>query len=96
MALHFGMAGGNFRFVRWKGCDDEEIDILEDGMASGIVKPLHTLGQFLGPNRRSPNGSYPALSVDDLDSSATDNNSLDQSGVTHHSPTQVLKNFNEI
>ncbi|KAM2148854.1 hypothetical protein ACFX1Q_005413 [Malus domestica] len=62
----------------------------------GIVKPLQALGQLLGPNRRSPNGSHSALSVDDPDSSATDSNSLDQSGVTHHSPTQVLKNFNEI
>ncbi|KAM1484806.1 hypothetical protein ACFXTO_036818 [Malus domestica] len=63
---------------------------------SGIVKPLQALGQFLGPNRRSPNGSHSALAVDDPDSSAADSNSLDQSGVTHHSPTQVLKNFNEI
>ncbi|CAB4276477.1 unnamed protein product [Prunus armeniaca] len=62
----------------------------------GIVKPLQALGQFLGPTRRSTNGSHSALAVDDPDSSAADSSSFDQSGVTHHSPTQVLKNFNEI
>ncbi|KAM1033727.1 hypothetical protein FF1_037186 [Malus domestica] len=36
------------------------------------------------------------LSVDDPDSFAADNNILDQSDVTHHSPNQVLKNYNEI
>ncbi|TQD83392.1 hypothetical protein C1H46_031037 [Malus baccata] len=36
------------------------------------------------------------LSVDDPDSFAADNNILDQSDITHHSPNQVLKNYNEI
>ncbi|XP_010549497.1 PREDICTED: F-box protein At1g30200 [Tarenaya hassleriana] len=53
-----------------------------------IFKPFQALGQFLGPKR-----SY-------LDSSAFGNGNgggeIDQGGVTHHSPTQVLRNFNEI
>ncbi|CAK9167850.1 unnamed protein product [Ilex paraguariensis] len=52
-----------------------------------IIKPFQSLTQFLGPKR--PVGpSSSSLSTDDDD--------LDQNGVTHHSPTQVLKNFNEI
>lgn len=55
----------------------------------GIVKPIQTLGQFLGPKRPSSSGpSSSSLAVgteEDADG-----------GVTHHSPTQVLKNFNEI
>lgn len=58
----------------------------------GIVKPIQALGQFLGPKRSSSSSS--ALSVgnnvdgdDDLEHGG---------GVTHHSPTQVLKNFEEI
>jgi hypothetical protein len=47
----------------------------------GIVKPLQALSQFLGPKRFSSNGD------DELDQGGT---------VSHHSPTQVLKNFNEI
>ncbi|KAM2485582.1 hypothetical protein TB2_037093 [Malus domestica] len=39
---------------------------------SGIVKPLQALGQFLGPNQRSLNGSHSALSIDDPDYSAAD------------------------
>ncbi|PQP93639.1 F-box protein [Prunus yedoensis var. nudiflora] len=61
-----------------------------------VVRVDCALGQFLGPSRRSTNGSHSALAVDDPDSSAADSSSFDQSGVTHHSPTQVLKNFNEI
>ncbi|CAM8994762.1 unnamed protein product [Rhodiola kirilowii] len=47
----------------------------------GIVKPLQALGQLLGPRR-----SGLAVRSDEVE----------QGGVTHHSPTQVLKNFNEI
>ncbi|KAG2303967.1 hypothetical protein Bca52824_032618 [Brassica carinata] len=47
-----------------------------------IFKPFQALGQFLGPARRS--------------SSSLDDEIDHQSGVTHHSPTQVLKNFAEI
>ncbi|CAI0544989.1 unnamed protein product [Linum tenue] len=50
----------------------------------GIVKPFQALGQLLGPKRSSGGGN------DD------DAGEMDQGGVTHHSPTQVLKNFNEI
>lgn len=55
----------------------------------GIVKPLQALGQFLGPRRSSSSGSSLAVGNDD-------DGELEQAGVTHHSPTQVLKNFNEI
>ncbi|CAK9135501.1 unnamed protein product [Ilex paraguariensis] len=56
---------------------------------SGISKPLQYLTQFLGPKRSvGPASSSSSLSIDEDD--------LDQNGVTHHSPTQVLKNFNEI
>ncbi|XP_057763985.1 F-box protein At5g46170-like [Salvia miltiorrhiza] len=51
---------------------------------SGIFKPLQSLSQLITPSaRRLP------LS-EDFDCEA------EQSTVTHHSPTQVLKNFNEI
>ncbi|KAK1422779.1 hypothetical protein QVD17_18065 [Tagetes erecta] len=61
----------------------------------GIVKPIQALGQFLGPKRSSSSSSLssPSLSVGNVDG----DDDFDQSGgVTHHSPTQVLKNFNEI
>ncbi|XP_058197666.1 F-box protein At1g30200-like [Rhododendron vialii] len=49
-----------------------------------IAKPFQALGQLLGPKR--PNSS-----------SAEDDDEFDSNGgVTHHSPTQVLKNFSEI
>lgn len=61
----------------------------------GIVKPIQTLGQFLGPKRPSSSTSSsstsPSLAVGS-DSASDDADA----GVTHHSPTQVLKNFNEI
>ncbi|KAK6917155.1 F-box domain [Dillenia turbinata] len=59
---------------------------------SGIIKPLQNLGQFLtAPKRFTNPSSSGSSSVDDDDASE------DQNGVvTHHSPTQVLKNFNEI
>ncbi|ESR62260.1 hypothetical protein CICLE_v10015378mg [Citrus x clementina] len=41
----------------------------------------------------SSSGSGTTLSVG---SSSADDEEMDQGGVTHHSPTQVLKNFNEI
>ncbi|XP_061979536.1 F-box protein At5g46170-like [Populus nigra] len=57
----------------------------------GISKPFQALSQMFGPKVNSRNGNGPSLSV------ATDDDmELDQAGVTHHSPTQVLKNFNEI
>ncbi|KAJ0230343.1 F-box protein [Hirschfeldia incana] len=45
-----------------------------------IFKPFQALGQFLGPRR----------------SSSSSDDEIDHNGVTHHSPTQVLKNFAEI
>ncbi|KAK7412560.1 hypothetical protein VNO78_04025 [Psophocarpus tetragonolobus] len=59
----------------------------------GIVKPIQTLGQFLGPKRpsSSSSGSSPTAS-----SLAVGSDEESEGGVTHHSPTQVLKNFNEI
>ena len=56
----------------------------------GIVKPIQTLGQFLGPKRPSSSSPTPSSSI----AVGTDDDS--DAGVTHHSPTQVLKNFNEI
>ncbi|TKY71951.1 F-box protein [Spatholobus suberectus] len=57
----------------------------------GIVKPIQTLGQFLGPKRPSSSSSIPSSS-----SLAVGTDDDADGGVTHHSPTQVLKNFNEI
>ncbi|XAR72486.1 hypothetical protein NMG60_11019140 [Bertholletia excelsa] len=59
----------------------------------GIVKPLQALGQFLGPKRSSSASSSLAVGSG---RPGDDDDDLDQGGVTHHSPTQVLKNFNEI
>ncbi|KAL4586333.1 hypothetical protein LXL04_010969 [Taraxacum kok-saghyz] len=57
----------------------------------GIVKPIQALGNFLGPKRSS---SSTALSVgNNVDG---DDDFEHGGGVTHHSPTQVLKNFEEI
>lgn len=61
----------------------------------GIVKPLQALGQLLGPRRShlnaaNFNANNPNNAFDD------DGADVDEGGVTHHSPTQVLKNFNEI
>ncbi|KAL9307753.1 F-box protein [Arabidopsis thaliana] len=49
-----------------------------------IFKPFQMLGQILGPKRSSSSfdASFSAIN--------------DEIGVTHHSPTQVLKNFGEI
>ncbi|KAL8045621.1 hypothetical protein ABFX02_08G126500 [Erythranthe guttata] len=52
---------------------------------SGLFKPLQSLTQLITPSARR----LPSLSAD-FDSES------DQSSVTHHSPTQVLKNFKEI
>ncbi|KAL2252119.1 F-box protein At4g18380-like [Sesamum indicum] len=52
---------------------------------SGIFRPLQSLTQLITPSSRR----LPSLN-DDVDSET------EQNSVTHHSPTQVLKNFNEI
>ncbi|XP_011096601.1 F-box protein At4g18380-like [Sesamum indicum] len=52
---------------------------------SGLFKPLQSLSQLISPSSRR----IPSLSEDfDFET--------EQNSVTHHSPTQVLKNFNEI
>ncbi|KAI3680918.1 hypothetical protein L6452_35697 [Arctium lappa] len=72
----------------------------------GIVKPIQALGQFFGPKRSSSNSlTLPSSSSSSSSSAATtlsvgnvdgDDEADHGGGVTHHSPTQVLKNFNEI
>uniref|UniRef100_A0A2P2K2Q7 F-box domain-containing protein n=1 Tax=Rhizophora mucronata TaxID=61149 RepID=A0A2P2K2Q7_RHIMU len=66
-----------------------------------FVKPLQALSQLLGPKRdmlnsySSPNGLFPNSSGSS--GSASDDGEMDRGGlVTHHSPTQVLRNFSEI
>ncbi|XP_041026832.1 F-box protein At5g46170-like [Juglans microcarpa x Juglans regia] len=57
-----------------------------------IVKPFQFLNQFLGgPKRPSSSGSSSSSSL-----FLAEDGEVDQCGVTHHSPTQVLKNFNEV
>ncbi|XP_022140089.1 F-box protein At5g46170-like [Momordica charantia] len=61
----------------------------------GIVKPLQALGQFLGQTRVSSSLAS-SSSPSSLAVGSEEDGEIDQGGVTHHSPTQVLKNFNEI
>ncbi|ESQ39755.1 hypothetical protein EUTSA_v10000919mg [Eutrema salsugineum] len=64
-------------------------------VVGGIVKPLQALGQFLGTKR--PCGSASSSSSSSLSISGDEGGEeIEQSGVTHHSPTQVLKNFDEV
>ncbi|KAK9155108.1 hypothetical protein Sjap_002588 [Stephania japonica] len=62
----------------------------------GIVKPLQAIGQLLGPKRPPLSSPLPPplCGVDgagaDADADAA------AAGVTHHSPTQVLRNFSDI
>lgn len=56
----------------------------------GIAKPLLALGQLLGPRRGGSLSSSLAVGG----TIASEDN--ESGGVTHHSPTQVLNNFNEI
>ncbi|KAI6703429.1 hypothetical protein NL676_012565 [Syzygium grande] len=66
-------------------------------LLGNIVKPLQALGLFSGGARR---GGQPGPSSSSSSSSlavgSECDGEMDQGGVTHHSPTQVLKNFNEI
>ncbi|KAE8696473.1 F-box protein [Hibiscus syriacus] len=69
----------------------------------GIVKPFHALAQFLGPKRpafRETLNTHPSSSslfVGSVGPRADVNDGeMEQGGVTHHSPTQVLRNFDEI
>ncbi|KAK6932185.1 F-box domain [Dillenia turbinata] len=61
-------------------------------VCSGIVKHFQALGQFLTAPKRFTNPSSSGSSSFDNDDASDDQNGV----VTHHSPTQVLKNFNEI
>ncbi|CAO2842176.1 unnamed protein product [Amaranthus hypochondriacus] len=67
-----------------------------------IFKPIQVLSQFLGPKRSGPgsvlttgpSSSSPSTSL--LVGNGVDDDDGEQGSVTHHSPTQVLRNFNEI
>ncbi|KAM0050477.1 putative F-box protein AUF1 [Helianthus debilis subsp. tardiflorus] len=65
-------------------------------LVGGIVKPIQAIGQLLGPKRSTILAPSPssALSVNNNNTSGDDEQH--SGGVTHHSPTQVLKNFDEI
>ncbi|GMI93577.1 hypothetical protein like AT5G46170 [Hibiscus trionum] len=73
-------------------------------LLGGIVKPFQALVQFLGPKRSVLNetlnthsSSSSSLSVGPVGPVADVNDGeMEQGGVTHHSPTQVLRNFDEI
>ncbi|PIA41646.1 hypothetical protein AQUCO_02200228v1 [Aquilegia coerulea] len=64
----------------------------------GIVKPLQSISQFLGSKRstNSTTASTSSLAGAGGTGAAHDDDLGGSAGVTHHSPTQVLKNFNEI
>ena len=62
-------------------------------VVGGIVKPLQALGQFLGARRSCGSSSSSSLSIS---GDEVEGGEIEQGGVTHHSPTQVLKNFEEI
>ncbi|XP_022715518.1 F-box protein At5g46170-like [Durio zibethinus] len=62
----------------------------------GIVKPLQALGQFLGPKRPNLYETLNTPSSLSVGPGGDDDGEMDQGGVTHHSPTQVLRNFKEI
>ncbi|CAI9113121.1 OLC1v1013663C1 [Oldenlandia corymbosa var. corymbosa] len=56
---------------------------------SSILKPIQSLTQYINSNKRSISSlSHGCGGNDDEDA--------DHNSVTHHSPTQVLRNFNEI
>ncbi|CAJ2658668.1 F-box protein at5g46170-like protein [Trifolium pratense] len=62
----------------------------------GIAKPIQTLGQFLGPKRVNSSLSAASSAANSSSGSSLAVGTEDDGGVTHHSPTQVLKNFNEL
>ncbi|KAK4744730.1 hypothetical protein SAY87_011042 [Trapa incisa] len=77
------------------------ISSLFKAVFSSIGKPFQALGQLFGPKRSASMASVPSAvhghsSSASLSMGAENDGELDQGGVTHHSPTQVLKNFNEI
>ncbi|XVF25446.1 hypothetical protein REPUB_Repub13aG0213000 [Reevesia pubescens] len=65
----------------------------------GIVKPFQALVQFLGPKWPALNDSLNTPSSSSLTvgpGCGDDDGEMDRGGLTHPSPTQVLRNFNEI
>lgn len=56
-------------------------------LLSSLLKPIQSLTQFINLNKRPGSAFNHDYCADD---------DFDQNSVTHHSPTQVLKNFNEI
>ncbi|CAN1249195.1 F-box protein At5g46170 [Linum perenne] len=60
----------------------------------GVIKPFQALGQLLGSPKRGIHNQQASSFTDDDDEDFR--GQMEQGGVTHHSPTQVLKNFNEI
>lgn len=65
----------------------------------GIVKPLQLFTQLLSPKRpasSSSSASSALLLSEDSDAEHGGGGGGSGGAVTHHSPTQVLKNFNEI
>ncbi|XP_043689426.1 F-box protein At5g46170-like [Telopea speciosissima] len=66
----------------------------------GIVKPLQAIGHFLGPKKilstSTSSSSSTPFGGGGGGAGGTEEDDMEAGGVTHHSPTQVLKNFNEI
>ncbi|KAM7272013.1 hypothetical protein ACFE04_031227 [Oxalis oulophora] len=63
----------------------------------GFVKPLQaSLSLLLGNNNNNINNKRINNTNDDDGHGQGQRQSHGQGGVTHHSPTQILKNFNEI
>ncbi|KAJ0236852.1 F-box protein [Hirschfeldia incana] len=61
-----------------------------------IFKPLHALTQLLSTTKRSSSSSSSPSSSLSITGGGGEDGEIEHGGVTHHSPTQVLKNFNEI
>ncbi|KAL3522782.1 hypothetical protein ACH5RR_015616 [Cinchona calisaya] len=57
---------------------------------SSLLKPIQSFTQFINPNKR------PLASISHDYNNNNEDYDFDHSSVTHHSPTQVLKNFDEI
>ncbi|KAE8720002.1 F-box protein [Hibiscus syriacus] len=87
-----------------KSCSAGLISSLFRFLLEGIVKPFQAVAHFLGPKRPTISetlnthpSSPSSLSVGPVGPRADVNNGeMEQGGVTHHSPTQVLRNFDEI
>ncbi|KAK8615267.1 hypothetical protein V6N13_069044 [Hibiscus sabdariffa] len=63
-----------------------------------IIKPLQALGQFFNLKQSILNGTLNAHSSSSksVGSGGGDDGELDQGGVTHHFPRQMLRNFKKI